>query len=342
MPSLIESGLLPDPLLRWGIRRVCAARLRDESAGGPEAIARRRRDLIAALNASPIAIRAGSANTQHYEVPAEFFQHVLGRRMKYSCGYWPAGVSTLDASEEAMLALATERARLADGQRILELGCGWGSLTLYLAGCFPAARITAVSNSRSQKAFIEARARELGIRNIEVVTADMNDFAPADRFDRVVSVEMFEHMRNYRELLARVSRWMLPHALLFIHVFAHSRFAYPYEDRGPNDWMARHFFTGGMMPSRDLLPSFNDHARCIEQWPLDGTHYQRTANAWLAQMDANARALTPVLARIYGERNVRQWRERWRIFFMACAELWGYRGGTEWIVCHYLFEKCGA
>ena len=338
MPSLVESGLVPDPLLRWGIRRICAARLRDESAGGPEAIAQRRTALITQLNASPIAIRTDSANTQHYEVPADFFLHVLGRHMKYSCGYWPSGVATLDASEEAMLALTTERARLADGQRILELGCGWGSLTLSMAARFPAARVTAVSNSRSQKDFIDAQARARSLRNVEIITADMNDFDPRARFDRIVSVEMFEHMRNYRELFSRISRWLEPSALLFIHVFAHSRFAYPYEDHGSGDWMARHFFTGGMMPSTDLLPSFNEHVRCIEQWSLDGAHYQRTANAWLARMDANARALTPILARIYGEGNVRQWRERWRIFFMACAELWGYRRGSEWQVCHYLFK----
>jgi cyclopropane-fatty-acyl-phospholipid synthase len=336
---LVESGLVPDALLRWGIRRICAARLRDESAGGADAQQVRRRALVAQLDASPIAIRTDSANAQHYEVPAEFFCHVLGRHMKYSCGYWPAGVNTLDASEEAMLDLTAGRARVANGQRVLELGCGWGSLTLYLAARFPDCRITAVSNSRSQKEFINGRARERGIRNVEVITADMNEFEPSGRFDRVVSVEMFEHMRNYRELLARITRWMQPDALLFIHVFAHARFAYSYEDQGPNDWMARHFFTGGLMPSEDLLPSFDEHVRCLERWRLDGTHYQRTANAWLTQMDASARALTPVLAQTYGARNVRLWKERWRLFFMACAELWGYRRGTEWTVCHYSFKQ---
>jgi len=335
---LLDSGLLPDWLLRRGIRRICAARLREESAGGPEAQRERRRLLLAQLGSGPIAIRTDAANEQHYEVPAEFFQRVLGRHMKYSCGYWPPGVTTLDGSEEAMLALAAERARIADGQNILELGCGWGSLTLFLAERFPGCRVTAVSNSRSQKEFIDARARDRGLANVEVNTADMNAFHPGGQFDRIVSVEMFEHMRNYGELFARIARWMRPGALLFVHVFAHARFAYPYEVRGPDDWMARYFFTGGMMPSEDLLPAFDRHVRCIERWRLDGTHYQRTAEAWLARMDANRDALLPVLARTYGRREAQTWWIRWRLFFMACAELWGYRQGTEWIVCHYLFE----
>ena len=335
---LVDSGLLPDWILRWGIRRICAERLREESASGPEAQRERRRQLLAQLDASPIAIRSDAANAQHYEVPAEFFEHVLGRHMKYSCGYWPAGVTTLDASEEAMLALTAERARIADGHRILELGCGWGSLTLYLAGRFSGCRITGVSNSHSQKEFIEARARTHGLKNVEVITADMNEFNPGAQFDRVVSVEMFEHMRNYGELFRRIAGWMRPGALLFVHVFAHSRFAYPYEVRGPGDWMAQHFFTGGMMPSEDLLPSFDRQMRCLERWRLDGGHYQRTAEAWLARMEANRKALRPVLARTYGEAQARMWWTRWRIFFMACAELWGYHKGSEWIVCHYLFE----
>ncbi len=335
---LVDSGLVPDWLLRWAIRRNCAERLREESAGGLEAQRERRRLLVSRLEASPIAIRTETANAQHYEVPAEFFEGVLGRYIKYSCGYWPAGVATLDESEEAMLALTAERARIADGQRILELGCGWGSLTLYLATRFPGCRITGVSNSHSQKSFIDGRARARGLGNVDVITADMNEFDPGGQFDRVVSVEMFEHMRNCGELFARIARWMRPGALLFVHVFAHARFAYPYEVHGPGDWMAQYFFTGGMMPSEDLLTSFDRHVRCVDRWRLDGTHYQRTAEAWLARMDANRRSLLPIFAEAYGEAEARRWWARWRLFFMACAELWGYRGGSEWIVCHYLFE----
>ena len=326
-------------LLRWGIRRICAARLREEGAGGAEAQRERRRRLLEAMSAGPIAIRTDAANAQHYEVPAEFFRQVLGARMKYSCGYWPEGVGTLDASEAAMLALTAERARVSNGQDILELGCGWGSLTLYLAERWPDCRITAVSNSRSQKEFIDAQALRRGLQNVKVITADMNAFDTAARFDRVVSVEMFEHMRNSRQLLARIAGWMHPQALLFVHIFTHGRFAYFYEARGPSDWMARHFFTGGMMPSEDLLPGFDEDLRCRERWRLDGTHYQRTARAWRERLDANGESVLPVLQGVYGPREARKWRERWRIFFMACEEMWGYRGGSEWGVCHYLFEK---
>jgi cyclopropane-fatty-acyl-phospholipid synthase len=339
--ALLDRGLLPDALVRWGIRRICAARLRQESAGGPAAQRARREAFLALLDASPIAIRTEAANAQHYEVPAEFFAHVLGRHRKYSCGYWPAGVRTLDESEESMLALTAERACIADGQRILELGCGWGALTLYLAARFPASRILAVSNSASQRAFIEAQAHSRGLENVEVITADMNVFDPGARFDRVVSVEMFEHMRNWRALLARIARWMHGDALFFLHIFAHTRFAYPYEVRGPDDWMAQHFFTGGIMPSADLPLQLPGDVQCEEQWQLDGTHYQRTAEAWLARMDANRAPLWPILEQTYGAQNAPAWWVRWRVFFMACAELWGYRHGSEWMVGHYLFRKTG-
>jgi len=337
--SLVDSGLIPDAVLRWGIRRICAARLRAEAAGGDSTLRERRNRLIAELAASPIALRTEAANSQHYEVPAEFFQQVLGARMKYSCGYWPERVHTLDASEEAMLALTAARARIASGQTILELGCGWGSLALYLAERWPDCFVTAISNSRSQKEFIQARARVRSLRNLEVITADINTFETPRRFDRVISVEMFEHLRNYPRLLARIAGWMHPQALLFVHIFTHRSFAYPYEARGPSDWMARHFFTGGMMPSDDLLLAFDQHVRCRERWRLDGTHYQRTARAWLARLDQNRREVLRVFGRVYGLGEARKWLERWRVFFMACEEMWGYHRGTEWGVCHYLFDK---
>ena len=339
LSALVDSGWLPDGLLRWGIRRNCAARLREAAAGGEAEQQERRLRLIREITAGPIAIRTEAANAQHYEVPAEFFRRVLGRRMKYSCGYWPPGVNTLDASEEAMLALTAERARIEAGQEILELGCGWGSLTLYLAERWPESRVTAVSNSRSQKEFIDGVAASRGLRNVQVITADMNQFEIAARFDRVVSVEMFEHMRNYPRLLGRIACWMRPGALLFVHIFSHRRFAYPYEARGAGDWMARYFFTGGMMPSDALLPGFQEDLHCREQWRLDGTHYQRTARAWLERMDADAPGVLRVLGGVYGPAEAHRWRERWRIFFMACEEMWGYRGGSEWGVCHYVFEE---
>ena len=336
---LLERDLLPDWLIRAGIRRLCAARLREEDCCDVEQQRARLLRFVEELKASPIAIHTSAANEQHYEVPAEFFQLVLGKHLKYSAAYWPEGVITLDAAEDAMLSLYATRARIEDGHTILELGCGWGSLSLYLAGRFPRCRIVGVSNSRTQKEFIDARARERGLRNVEIATADMNTFHASRQFDRVVSIEMFEHMRNYRTLLSKVTSWMAPGALLFVHIFAHSRFAYPYQVRDASDWMAQHFFTGGIMPSDDLLLYFRDHVRIREHWRLSGTHYQRTAEAWLANMDRHRAEILPLFRKTYGENQALRWWVRWRVFFMACAELWGFGNGQEWVVSHYLFER---
>ena len=343
---MLESDKVPDWLIRNRIRALLADRLREEDQGNPQAQQAHLMSLVRRLRESPIAIETAAANEQHYEVPSEFYLQVLGRNLKYSSCYYHSfeigeAAAGLDAAEARMLALTCERARLADGERILELGCGWGSLSLWMAKHFPNARITAVSNSRTQKQFIDARAAERGLQNLEIITCDVNglEFPAGVQFDRVVSVEMFEHMRNFETLLGRIAGWMKPAATLFVHIFTHQRFAYPFEVRDENDWMAKYFFTGGIMPSDDLLHYFQRDVQLIDHWHVDGRHYQLTAEAWLQNMDARRMAVMPVLERGYGPEQALKWWVYWRVFFMSCAELWGYQQGREWIVSHYLFQK---
>ena len=337
--GLAERGLVPDALLRAGIRRMCEARLRDEHADDPDAAARRNAALIAELRESPVAIHTDAANRQHYELPPGFFTRCLGPRLKYSGCYYPTGSETLAQAEEAMLALYGERAELADGQDILELGCGWGSLTLWMAQHYPNARITAVSNSAPQRAFIEAQCRERGFANVRVITCDVNRLElPASNFDRCVSVEMFEHMRNYATLLGRIGGWLRPGGKLFVHIFCHRTLLYPFETAGDDNWMGRHFFTGGLMPAADTLLWFQDALRIEDRWLVDGTHYERTANHWLENQDARHDEVMAILREAYGDA-ARLWFQRWRMFWMACAELFGYDHGREWMVAHYRFSK---
>jgi cyclopropane-fatty-acyl-phospholipid synthase len=338
--ALAERGLVPDPLVRVAIRSLLRERLASEARrfGDGEAGLTR---FIQAMRQGELAPVPHLPNQQHYEVPAAFFEVVLGRHLKYSSGLWEDGTATLDQAEEAMLALTCQRAALADGQRILELGCGWGSLSLWMAERYPGAQITAVSNSRSQGAFIRAQAAARRLPNLEVLTADMNAFAPGGRFDRVVSVEMFEHMRNWPELLARVHRWLEPDGRLFVHVFAHRRLAYPFEVDGDGDWMARHFFTGGIMPSHDLLARVGGPLELEERWLVPGTHYARTAEAWLGRLDAGWAAAEQALALAAPAGQARLQARRWRLFFLACAELFGYAGGEEWVVSHARLRPAG-
>lgn len=324
--SLAEHGLVPLPGLRFGIRRLLKDRLRD-AATGPAVAA-----FVEDLESGPLAVHTDKANEQHYEVPPEFFELALGPNLKYSSAYWPEGCRTLGDAEEAMLALTCERAGLKDGQDVLELGCGWGSLTLYMARHFPNSRITAVSNSAPQRAFIESRAPG----NVKVITTDMNDFTIGQSFDRVVSVEMFEHMRNYRTLLGRIRGWLRPDGRLFVHVFCHKEHAYPFETEGSDNWMGRYFFTGGLMPSFDLLSRFDRDMVQTDSWMVNGTHYGKTAEAWRVNIEARKDEVMSVLRATYGG-EARRWYHRWRLFFLACEELFGYSDGTEWMVGHYLF-----
>ncbi|MDX1605448.1 MAG: cyclopropane-fatty-acyl-phospholipid synthase family protein [Candidatus Competibacterales bacterium] len=332
MIELMERGLIPQPLIRVGIRQLLARRLREQR---PEQLT----SLLEQLDASPIALHPEKANSQHYELPAAFFERIMGRYLKYSACYWPEGVDTLDEAEAAMLALTCEGAEIGDGQDILELGCGWGSLTLWLAEHYPRARITAVSNSAPQRRHIEAACVARGLANVRVLTADMNDFSIDTRFDRVVSVEMFEHMRNYRVLMNRIAGWLRPGGRLFVHVFSHRELAYPFETEGDDNWMGRYFFTGGIMPSRDLLPRFQDDLTLDRQWHINGRHYQRTCEAWLANQERDREAIMALFRDTYGSTEAARWFQRWRVFFMACAELFGYRDGEEWGVSHYRFRR---
>ncbi len=338
--DLAERGWLPDALLRAGIRRLCAQRLREECADDIAAADARSRALLQTLRQSPLAIETAAANAQHYELPPRFFELCLGRRLKYSACYWDDTTPDLDAAEERMLVLYGERAQLADGQHILELGCGWGSLSLWMAERYPQARITAVSNSALQRAHIEAQCAQRGIVNLRVITSDVNRLElESAQFDRVVSIEMFEHMRNYETLLARIASWLRPQGKLFVHIFCHRTLAYPFETEGGDNWMGRYFFTGGLMPAADTLLHFQRDLMIEEQWHLSGMHYEKTANAWLANQDLHTEEVLRILESTYGAVQARRWRQRWRMFWMACAELFGYRGGSEWIVCHYRFAK---
>ncbi|ODS62168.1 MAG: cyclopropane-fatty-acyl-phospholipid synthase [Arenimonas sp. SCN 70-307] len=338
--DLCERGLLPDALTRLGIRRLCEQRLREEGAGDLDLADRRFRELLAELRHSPIAIETDAANEQHYEVPARFFELCLGRRLKYSSAYYATGSETLEQAEDAMLALYGERAELADGQHILELGCGWGSLTLWMAERFPNARITGVSNSRSQREHILAQAARRGLGNVQILTCDVNRLElPAESFDRVVSIEMFEHMRNYKRLLGNVAGWLRPGGKLFVHIFAHRYLMYPFLTEGEDNWMGRYFFTGGLMPSADTLLHFQDDLTLEQRWLVPGTHYERTANHWLENQDRNREEVMRVLTATYGAQDAARWHQRWRMFWMACAELFGYEGGRQWLVAHYRFSK---
>ncbi len=340
LDTLLAQDILPDGVIRWGIRRLLRQRLQEVRASTP--VERQANVALFAqkLRSLPVAVETKAANEQHYEVPAAFYKLCLGPRLKYSSCFYETGRESLAEAEVAMLSLTSQRAELANGQEILELGCGWGSLTLWMAEQYPQSQITGVSNSASQKVFIESECRRRGLNNVRIITCDMNQFTTeAGRYDRVVSVEMFEHMKNWAELLRRISAWLKPQGKLFFHVFTHRDCAYHFESKDGTDWMSRHFFTGGIMPSNNLPTYFQDDLKLETQWEVEGRHYGQTAEHWLQNTDQHRAEILKIFGECYGNNQAKKWFAYWRIFFMACAELWNFRGGSEWMVCHYRLTK---
>ena len=335
---LLETDRLPDFVIRRGIRHLNKLRLKTENQGSQESNQENFMRLVEFLKSSPIAVQTDKANEQHYEVPAEFYALALGKHKKYSSCFYPKGDESLDEAEEIMLQKTVERAELKDGMQILELGCGWGSLTLFMAERFPRAKITAISNSSSQRKFIEKTAKDRNLKNIKIITKDMNKFQVSGKFDRIVSVEMFEHMRNYELMFQKISSVLKPNGKMFVHIFTHKSFAYLFEDKDDTDWMARYFFTGGIMPSNHLLLYFARDFSIEKHWLVNGRHYAQTSEHWLQNMDAKKAEIMPIFEQVYGSQALKFW-SYWRIFFLAVAELFGQFDGEEWMVNHYLFTK---
>ena len=334
--SLVERTPIPDALTRLGIEYLVSRtrrRLALLPADFEAKFAQEMRDYSIALNTQ-------EANDQHYELPADFFAIVLGPRRKYSSCLYPKSSETLAEAEVIALEETMAHAALADGQRILELGCGWGSLSLSMAEKYPNARITGVSNSHSQRAYIMGQAQARGLSNIEIITADMNVFEAQGPFDRIVSVEMFEHMSNWDQLLRKARGWLSPDGRMFMHVFTHRAQPYRFETEDKEDWIAQHFFTGGIMPSHGLIGHFGESFSVEEEWRWSGAHYERTALQWLENFDANIEAVSKLMAETYGP-DASVWTRRWRLFFLATAGLFGHRGGDEWGVSHYRLKPAG-
>lgn len=334
--TVLDGGYLPHALIRVGIRRQLAERISLIASTSLAASYERKMAFVEALRTRPIAIHTDDANKQHYEVGTAVLAGMLGPRMKYSSCLYPTGKESLAQAEVAMLDSYVEKAGIADGQEILDLGCGWGSATLYLAERFPRSTVTGFSNSRTQKLHIESEAKKKGLSNVKVITGDVVDHEfEAEKYDRVVSIELFEHMKNYQLLMAKVGRALKPGGKLFVHIFCHKTSPYDFED----GWMSTHFFTGGTMPSADLLLFFQDDVTIQKQWWVSGTHYAKTCEDWLSKMLKERKAVWAGLEETYGSEGAQTWWNRWQVFYMACAELFAYNGGEEWGVSHYLFEK---
>ena len=335
MIEAVEKGMVPEFLVRMGIRNFIKQRKEEIKMDYNF----HRQGILEKLESTPIAVHTDKANEQHYEVPSEFFNLVLGKNLKYSCALYENGITDLNEAETKMLELYCERAKIVDGMEILELGCGWGSLTLFLASKFPNSKITAISNSRGQREFITQSATTRGLTNLEIITTDINDFSNNKQYDRIVSIEMFEHMRNYKSLFALMNGWLKDDGKVFIHIFCHHSATYFYETEGDDNWMGRYFFTGGIMPSFDLFERVQDSLKLKEKWKVSGLNYQETSEQWFRNMDIHKEKIMPILVKTYGQKDAKRWFIRWKLFFAACAELFGHQNGQEWFVGHFLFEK---
>lgn len=337
-----ERGYVPDFTMIMAINHLLRQNLKQLNKGSMEEKQARLENYIEELSKSPIALQTQKANDQHYEVPTSLFQYMLGKRLKYSCCYWPEGVDDLNHAEEAMLKLYCERAGIKEGMNILELGCGWGSLSLYMAELFPGSKITAISNSKLQREHIEEEIRKKGLKNLKVITSDVSNFTSDETFDLVISIEMFEHMRNYELLMKKISQWLKPEGKLFIHIFCNRQYSYLFETKDDTDWMASNFFSGGQMPSNDLLLNFQKDLHIEKHWCVDGTHYAKTLRAWLKLLDSNQAKINEIIIDHYGKEESNIWFNRWRMFLLGCEASFNYDNGQEWFVSHYLFQKKGA
>ncbi|OMO66976.1 Mycolic acid cyclopropane synthase [Corchorus capsularis] len=339
MLASLERNLLPDTVIRRLTRLLLASRLRSGYRPSAELQLSDLLQFVNSLKEMPIAIKTDKPKTQHYELPTSFFKLVLGKNFKYSSCYFSDGSKTLEEAEEAMLELYCERSQLKDGHTVLDVGCGWGSLSLYIARKFPNCKVTGICNSTTQKAFIDEQCREHQLQNVEIIVADISTFEMEGSYDRIYSIEMFEHMKNYQALLKKISNWMKQDGLLFVHYFCHKAFAYHFEDINEDDWITRYFFEGGTMPSANLLLYFQDDVSIVNHWLVNGKHYSKTSEEWLKRMDKNSASIKPIMESTYGKDQAVKWTVYWRTFFIAVAELFGYNDGDEWMVSHYLFKK---
>ena len=328
--TIAELGLIPDVFIKTAVRFITKKRLNESG------IHENKLNVIKSISEGGIAEKTDDANEQHYEVPPEFFKYALGKNLKYSCSFFDK-TDSLDEAEKSMIELYIERADIQEGHDILDLGCGWGSFSLYVAEKYPSVSITAVSNSKDQIAFIQNEAKRRGLFNIKASKMDVNNLDLDNKFDRIVSIEMFEHLRNYKLILNSLNSLLKPDGRLFVHIFCHKELTYFYEIKNSYDWMTKYFFEGGIMPSQDIFKYFDDELEVINQWDVNGNHYAKTCKAWLNNHYKNKDKILDIFDKHYDKPRI--WFNRWRIFFLSCEAFFAINNGREYFVSHYLLKK---